>query len=113
MEEMEVKILIAVITFISTLVASSGFWAWVIKKDVVKNANTKMLLGLGHDRIVYLGLKYIERGSVTQDEYENLYKYLYQPYEEMGGNGSAKRIMETVSRLPIRVEKRYLQEEKK
>ena len=113
MNEIEIKILIAFITFISTLVASSGFWTWVIKRDVVKNANTRMLLGLGHDRIVYLGLKYIEKGSITQDEYENLYNYLYQPYEEMGGNGSAKRIMDTVSRLPIRVEKRYLQEERK
>lgn len=28
--------------------------------------------------------------------------YLYAPYEKMGGNGSAKRMMEEVRRLPIR-----------
>lgn len=48
---------------------------------------------------------YIERGSITQDEFENLYEYLYKPYVEMGGNGSAKRIMEEVQRLPIRKSK--------
>ena len=57
-------------------------------------------MGLGHDRIVYLGLKYIERGYITVDEYENLYEYLYKPYEKMGGNGSAARIMEEVKKLP-------------
>ena len=29
------------------------------------------------------------------------YEYLYKPYEKMGGNGSAKRIMNEVNRLPI------------
>jgi len=28
--------------------------------------------------------------------------YLYEPYEEMGGNGSARRVMEEVRKLPIR-----------
>ena len=45
---------------------------------------------------------YIDRGYVTQDEYENLQVYLYEPYEEMGGNGSARRVMEEVRKLPIR-----------
>lgn len=60
-----------------------------------------MLIGLAHDRIVYLGMQYIERGYITQDEYENLYEYLYKPYEKLGGNGSAKRIMTEVNKLPI------------
>ena len=53
-----------------------------------------MLIGLAHDRIIYLGMSYIERGWITQDEYENLHDYLYKPYEEMGGNGSAKKVMQ-------------------
>ena len=51
---------------------------------------------------MYLGMGYIERGWITQDEYENLYEYLYKPYEKMGGNGSAKRVMGEVDKLPIR-----------
>ena len=61
-----------------------------------------MLIGLAHDRIIYLGMVYVERGWISQDEYENLQVYLYEPYEEMGGNGSARRVMEEVRKLPIR-----------
>ena len=61
-----------------------------------------MLIGLAHDRVLCLGMKYIERGYITQDEYENLYEYLYKPYEKLGGNGSAKRIMKEVEKLPIK-----------
>jgi hypothetical protein len=48
---------------------------------------------------------YIEKGYITQDEYENLHDYLYKPYEQMGGNGAAKRIMNEVNKLPIRKSK--------
>ena len=61
-----------------------------------------MLVGLGHDRIVYLGMKYIERGYITKDEFENLNDYLYKPYSKLGGNGSAERIMQEVRKLPIK-----------
>lgn len=27
--------------------------------------------------------------------------YLYEPYEKLGGNGSAKRVMQEVDKLPI------------
>ncbi len=91
-----------IITIIGSVVASSGFWAYITKRLEKKDVRTQMLIGLGHDRIVYLGMVYIERGYITQDEYENLYEYLYKPYEQMGGNGSAKRIMDEVGRLPIK-----------
>lgn len=65
------------------------------------NLETQMLIGLAHDRIIYLGMVYVERGWISQDEYENLYEYLYKPYEKLGGNGSAKRIMMEVNKLPI------------
>lgn len=37
----------------------------------------------------------------TRDEYENLNDYLYEPYAAAGGNGSAKRVMEEVKKLPL------------
>ena len=91
-----------IITIICAVLASSGFWAFITKRAEKKDVRTKMLIGLGHDRIMYLGMKYIERKYITQSEYENLYKYLYEPYKEMGGNGSAERVMEEVKRLEIR-----------
>lgn len=90
------------LTIFASVMASSGLWSWLQNRTTKKDVQCQMLIGLGHDRIIYLGSSYIERGWITNDEYENLYDYLYKPYEAMGGNGSAKRIMEEVKKLPIR-----------
>ena len=94
-QQIAVPLAVAVLT-------SSGLWALVSKRADKNNAERKMLVGLAHDRITHLGMEYLTRGYITQDEYENLNDYLYQPYEKMGGNGSAKRIMEEVRKLPIK-----------
>lgn len=93
-----ITIIIAVVT--STL-GSSGLWAYMQMRAEKKSAKTKMILGLGYDRIVTLCNKYIERGSITQSEYEDLYHYLYKPYKDMGGNGSAERAFKEVEKLPL------------
>ena len=72
------------------------------QRDEAMKRQSKLLLGLAHDRIVYLGCCYIERGYITKDEYENLHDYLYTPYKALGGNGSAEHIMDEVEDLPIR-----------
>ena len=90
-----------VIAILTTLLASSGFWSFVMVYLDKKSARNRMILGLAHDKIMYLGTKYIERGRITQGEYENLYKYLYEPYKKMGGNGTAERLMTEVNQLPI------------
>lgn len=84
------------------VLTSGGLWALIAKRADKNDAERKMLVGLAHDRIIHLGMTYVQRGEITQDEYENLNDYLYAPYEKMGGNGSAKRVMEEVRRLPIR-----------
>ena len=84
------------------MLASNGLWALIGKRQEKNNVERKMLVGLAHDRIIHLGMVYVTRGYITQDEYENLNDYLYQPYEKMGGNGSARRVMEEVRKLPIR-----------
>ncbi len=86
------------------VLASNGLWALIGKRRDKNDAERKMLVGLAHDRIVHLGMVYVTRGYITQDEYENLNDYLYVPYEKMGGNGSAKRVMEEVRKLPIKRE---------
>lgn len=88
---------------IVSLAASSGFWTFVQKKGDKKDDVKQMLIGLGHDRIIALGMSYLERGDwITQDEYENLHDYLYVPYKAIGGNGSAERVMQEVDKLQIR-----------
>ena len=103
------NILEVVLTVLGAVFASSGFWAYLIarrdkKRDIENkdNVTTRMILGLGHDRIIYLCEKYIDRGYVTSDEYENLREWLYEPYIEMGGNGTAKRLMSIVENLPTK-----------
>ena len=99
---MNSKVLEIVVVIITSMIASSGMWAFLSQRLIKRDVKTEMLVGLAHDRIMFLGMSYIERGFITQDEYENLYEYLYKPYEKLGGNGSAKRVMTEVNKLPIR-----------
>ena len=89
--------------------ASSGFWAYIIarrdkknKKDEKRDAQRAMIMGLGHDRIISLCEKYIDRGWISSEEYENLNAWLFEPYTKMGGNGTAKRLMAIVDNLPAK-----------
>lgn len=83
------------------LAGSGGFWVYLKRKQESKNANTSLIMGLAHDKIVYLGMKYIEKGFVTKDEYDDLIRYFYEPYVALGGDGSAERIMQMVQILPL------------
>lgn len=106
MGELTMPQVVTILTsIVIALIASSGFWFYIGSYRDRKSLQTELLIGLAHDRIVVLGMHYITRGWITQDEYENLNVYLYKPYEKLGGNGSAKRIMLEVDRLPIKKSK--------
>ena len=98
-----------VLSIIGSIFASTGFWAFITtmiqRRDKKVSTEGKMLRGLAHDRICYLGEVYIKQGYISKDDYENLHDYLYLPYKELHGNGTAKRIMEEVKKLPLREEK--------
>ena len=100
-----------VLTIVTSVLASSGFWAYFQSKREKKDSKTELLIGLAHNEIMNLGMKYIERGYITQDEYENFHEYLYVPYEKAGGNGSAKRVMQEVNKLPIHSSKYHFVKE--
>ena len=72
---------------IIALIGSTGLWSFMSTRRSKHDAKTRLLIGLAHDRIIYLGQKYIDRGYITADEYENLHDYLYAPYAENGGTG--------------------------
>lgn len=90
-----------IVTIVGSVLASSGLWTLITKRAEKKDAKTELLVGIAHDRIMFLGMSYLDRGYVTRDEYENLYQYLYKPYKKVGGNGSAEHIMNQVDKLPI------------
>lgn len=89
------------LTIFGSVVASSGFWAFISAREARKHNQDDLLLGLAHDRIMSLCQKYIKRGWITVDEHENLIKYLYKPYKHRGGNGTAEQLVAQVNRLPM------------
>jgi hypothetical protein len=97
-----------VLTALVSILASSGFWAWIQARDVTRTATTKLLMGLAYDKLVTLGLQYIEHNSITKDELEDFRDYL-NAYKGLGGNGVAERIAEDVMHLPLRQHVRYVE----
>lgn len=94
---------------ILALIASSGFWGIVLyriqnkdgKKENADNL-TKLVLGLAHQEIIRTCMLYVQRGYITKDEYEDMFKYLYDPYRALGGNGTAEKIISEVEKLPMK-----------
>lgn len=100
-------VVVIVVSVITTFGASTGFWTYLLSKREKNSATTRLLMGLGYDKIAQNGMRYIERGWITKNEYEDFRKYLYEPYSELGGNGTASHIMDEVSRLPLKNDKEY------
>ena len=74
------------------------------KKKAAENeaetAQSRMILGLGHDRILFLTDKYVRRGGITLKEKRNL-EYLYQPYRALNGNGDCEIGYNACAKLPV------------
>ena len=100
---MDVKTIIAVV---AALFGCGGFWTGIFSLIVArrdkKDASHQMILGLGHDRLRNLCEKHLAAGYISADDYEDLDKYLYQPYKKMGGNGTVEKLMDDVRKLPLR-----------
>jgi len=92
---------LALMTAIVTVTASSGFWTYMLRKDTTRTQTNHLLMGLAYKEIIALGMSYIERGWITQDEYEDYRRYLYEPYKKLGGNGVTERVMAEVSNLRL------------
>lgn len=92
----------AIVALIASIMGSTGMWAYLSTRDKRKDASIRLLLGIAHDRIIFLGMSYLDRGWLSKDEYEDLIKYLYAPYSEFGGNGLAEKVMDDVRKLPIK-----------
>lgn len=102
---MSEEMVIALVAAIGGVLASSGIWSFIQKKTETHAAHSRLLMGLAYDKIITIGLGYIQRGWVSKDEYEEYLKYLVEPYKEMGGNGVADRIASEVGSLPFRTMK--------
>ena len=90
------------VAIFAAVMASSGFWTYIHSRTGKLSATNQLLLGLAHERIVHVGAKYVQRGWITYDEYEDFIKYLYTPYCSFGGNGMVDKIKDEVSKLPLK-----------
>lgn len=93
-----------VITLIGAVFASQGFWTWLGTRNSSKSAKTRLIMGLAFSEICLKASIYIAQGEISTDEYQDFEKYLYKPYKELGGNGTAEKLMDEVKKLPIRKE---------
>jgi hypothetical protein len=59
------------------------------KQSQILDAQAKELMGLGHDKIIFLTQQIARRGYITLKEKANL-EALYIPYSKLGGNGDGK-----------------------
>lgn len=88
------------VTIVASVFASTGFWNYLQLKSNKRSKTEDMLLGLAHDRIYELCRKYIKRGYVSQQGFDNLI-HLYEPYKHLGGNGTCKELMNKIYGLPM------------
>ena len=102
METLVLPILTIVAGIVTSLITSQGLWAHLSAKWQKNSAESNLLRGLAHTRLMDLCEKYIDRGWITTEEYEDLVTYLYHPYLELGGNGTVKKMVDNeINRLPV------------
>ena len=90
-----------IVTVIGATLSAGGLWSYLERRPKKKTDETQILLGLAQDRIVTLGKKYIQRGWIDYDEYDQFLTYLYLPYRNLGGNGMGEKVFKDVTNLPM------------
>lgn len=94
-----------IIPIIVAIFGSTGFWTWIMNRGKTR----RLLLGLAYSDIVRGCEKYIARGYITADEFDDLNRYLYEPYKELGGDGTVEKMMQAVKGLPTRKAEEHAQ----
>ncbi len=99
MEELFGKMILAII-------ASSGVWTLIqtliMRKLQEDDSSKQALKSLLRDAIYRRCEKALTDGEVSISELENI-NGLYIPYHELGGNGTAKKLIEEVNDLHTEV----------
>lgn len=85
---------------VTTVLSGPGIWAWAKTRTQRNNSENRLLLQVAKNQLITQGRKYLNRGYVTMDEYEE-YESEYHVYTDLGGNGLARRIFEQVDDLPM------------
>lgn len=93
-----------IVAIVVAVFASTGFWTFIntiyTNKTNSKSVERKALLGLLHERLIEKCEEYIKAGKISLQEYEDLRKYIYDPYRDLGGNGTGEDWFNKVKCLP-------------
>ena len=107
-----------IVTLVVGIFGSTGYWSWKATKreknsevykritEIEDNVNEymdmmkKSIMGIEYLNVVKHCEGWIERGWVDQDDLRDLQHYIYDPYRQKGGNGTAERIFNQAARLP-------------
>lgn len=73
---------------------------YVLESTSVANKNIDLILASYRFRLTQLCKAYIQRGFMTNTEYEQLVEF-YKVYAGLGGNGQAKTYYERAVQLPV------------
>ena len=91
-----------IVTLVVAIFGSTGFWTLLMNRKKKKSAEARLLMGIAYSEIIRRCDHYIKVGHIDIDEYNELNRYLFEPYREMGGNGTAEKLMGEVKKLPMK-----------
>lgn len=98
---MNAELIVAVIV---SIFASTGFWTLInsiyTSKSKTKSVERKALLGLLHEQLTEKCEIYLKDKWISLQDYEDLRKYIYDPYRDLGGNGTGEDLFKKVGNLP-------------
>jgi hypothetical protein len=98
-----------IVTVLVAVLASSGMWTFLTtivtnRRKKKPSALERAVLGLMHDHIIEVCRGYIKRNYITVEEKADLYKYCYEPYKALLGDGEVEKYMELLEKLEVKVE---------
>ncbi len=89
------------------IIAGMGIIHRQLKSNINENKAVKDgIKGILHNEIINRCKKLLIIGYVTPDDLEEL-EYLFKPYKELQGNGTAEKLINKVYELPIKKEEIY------
>ena len=102
-------LLTSLISVIVAFIASSGFWQYKMRKlDDKKeerdeqSAIERGVLGLLHRDLIKDCQDALVKDHISAEEYEDMLRYLYYPYKDMGGDGLVEKYVKEVGDLLLR-----------
>lgn len=107
---LDATVIVAVVTSIGNVVMKILDIKQGKVKDVLKRMDKiedkvdqigESQMALSRDRIKHIGNAYIQKGSITAEELDDIIS-LHRAYHNLGGNGFCDTIMDAVKSLPIK-----------